>query len=148
MKIRCIAKTGADLPERYFLPHLCYKKEMEFQLIVGKEYTVYALYELQGMVWYYICDESYTYFPIHNPAPLFEVVDNRISQYWRFKLNANGLLEIGFEEWISDRYFYDKVTDMEEPEVSIFEKAKELIDAELQQRHNKSIIQDCTVLKN
>ena len=130
MKIRCIAKTGADLPERYFLPHLCYKKEMEFQLTLGREYAAYAIEELQGMVWYYICDDDYTYYPMKHPAPLFEVVDNKVSQYWRFKLNDNGLLEIGFEEWISDRYFYDKLTDMEEAEVSIFEKAKELIDAE------------------
>ena len=130
MKIRCIANTGANLPESYFLPHLGYKKESEFQLSVGKEYIVYALYEWEGKIWYYICDERYTYYPIHNPAPLFEVVDNRISKYWRFKLAPNGLLTLAFEQWFSDPYFYDKLTDQEEQAVLIFEQVKDLIDAE------------------
>ena len=130
MKIRCIANTGANLPESYFLPHLGYKKESEFQLSVGKEYIVYALYEWEGKIWYYICDERYTYYPIHNPAPLFEVVDNRISKYWRFKLAPNGLLTLAFEQWFSDPYFYDNLTDQEEQAVLIFEQIKDLIDAE------------------
>ena len=131
MKIRCIANTGADLPESYFLPHLDYKKETEFQLTLGKEYIVYALYEWEGKIWYYICDERYTYYPIHNPAPLFEVVDDRISKYWRFKLAPNGLLTLAFEQWCSEPYFYDKLTDQKEEEVLIFEKVKELMDAEV-----------------
>ena len=131
MKIRCIANTGADLPESYFLPHLSYKKETEFQLRVGKEYIVYALYEWEGKIWYYICDERYTYYPIHNPAPLFEVVNDRISKYWRFKLAPNGLLTLAFEQWFSEPYFYDKLTDQEEQAVLIFEQVKELMDAEV-----------------
>jgi hypothetical protein len=130
MKIRCIANTGANLPESYFLPHLGYKKESEFQLSIDKEYIVYALYEWEGKIWYYICDERYTYYPIHNPAPLFEVVDNRISKYWRFKLAPNGLLTLAFEQWFSDPYFYDNLTDQEEQAVLIFEQIKDLIDAE------------------
>ena len=130
MKIRCIANTGANLPESYFLPHLGYKKESEFQLSVDKEYIVYALYEWEGKIWYYICDDRYTYYPIHNPAPLFEVVDNRTSKYWRFKLAPNGLLTLAFEQWFSDPYFYDKLTDQEEQSVLIFEQVKDLIDAE------------------
>ena len=130
MKIRCIANTGANLPESYFLPHLGYKKESEFQLSIDKEYIVYALYEWEGKIWYYICDERYTYYPIHNPAPLFEVVDDRISKYWRFKLAPNGLLTLAFEQWFSNPYFYDKLTDQEEQAVLIFEQIKDLIDAE------------------
>ena len=130
MKIRCIANTGAALPEPYFDPAIFLTQETEFQLIIGKEYVVYALYEWEGMIWYYICDERYTYYPIPNPAPLFEVVDNRISQYWRFKLHPNGLLEIAFKEWFSEPYFYDRLTDQQEEEVLIFDKVKELIDTE------------------
>lgn len=130
MKIICIANTGAALPESYFLPHLCYQKDMEFQLTVGKSYIVYGLYEWQGKIWYYICDDNYTYFPIHNPAPLFKIVDPTPSQYWQFRLSENGLLEIAFEHWFSIPYYYDKLTDQEEEAVAIFEKYKELMDAE------------------
>jgi hypothetical protein len=37
---------------------------------------------------------------------------------------------IAFEQWFTDPYFYDKLTDQEEAEVEIFEKVKELMDAE------------------
>ncbi len=130
MRIRCIANTGTSLSETYLDPAVGRTKETEFQLTIGKEYTVYALYQLQGSIWYYICDDGYTYYPQQNPAPLFEVVDNRLSSYWRFKVYPNGLLKLAFEEWLSDQYFYDKLTDGEETEVLIFEKLKELIDTE------------------
>lgn len=130
MRIRCIANTGTVLSETYLDPAVGRTKETEFQLTIGKEYTVYALYQWQGSIWYYICDDGYTYYPQQNPAPLFEVVDNRLSSYWRFKVYPNGLLKLAFEEWLSDQYFYDKLTDGEETEVLIFEKLKELIDTE------------------
>lgn len=130
MRIRCIANTGTFLSEIYLDPAVGRTKETEFQLTIGKEYTVYALYQWQRSIWYYICDDQYTYYPQQNPAPLFEVIDNRLSSYWRFKVYPNGLLKLAFSEWLSDQYFYDKLTDAEEREVLIFEKAKELIDAE------------------
>jgi len=71
-----------------------------------------------------------TAYPIQTPAPLFEVVDNRVSKYWRFMLNPNGVLRFVFEQWFTDPYFYDKLTDQEEAEVEIFDKVKELMDAE------------------
>ncbi len=130
MKIRCIAKTGAVLPEKYLDPSLYRTKETEFKLIVGKEYVVYALYAWEGEIWYYICDERYTYYPIHNPAPLFKIVDPTPSQYWQTQIAPNGLLEMAFEHWFSIPYYYDKLTDQEEEAVAIFEKYKELMDAE------------------
>jgi hypothetical protein len=33
------------------------------------------------------CDDNYSYYPMQNPAPLFEVVDSRVSKYWRFELS-------------------------------------------------------------
>ncbi|TAH23697.1 MAG: hypothetical protein EAZ09_06630, partial [Oscillatoriales cyanobacterium] len=91
---------------------------------------VYAIREWKGTIWYYICDDNYSYYPIHNPAPMFEVVDKRVSKYWQFELSPNGLLMIAFEQWFTDPYFYDKLTDQEEAEVEIFDQVKELMDAE------------------
>ncbi|HAX75168.1 MAG TPA: hypothetical protein DCY88_04850 [Cyanobacteria bacterium UBA11372] len=130
MRIRCIANTGESLPSNYIDPARGYKKETEFPLTVGKEYTVYALKQWQGTVWYYICDDNSTYYPIQTPAPLFEMVDNRMSKYWRFKFYNNGLLKIAFQQWFSEPYFYDKLTDQKEEQVLIFDKVKELMDEE------------------
>ena len=44
----------------------------------------------------------------------------------------NGLLTMAFPEWFAELYFYDKLTDREEAEVLMFEKRKELIDAEFE----------------
>ena len=84
----------------------------------------------QGNIWYYICDDNYTYYPMQHPAPLFEVIDDRLSSYWRFKCYPNGLIRLAFEECLTDPYFYDKLTDQEEREVLIFDKIKQLIDNE------------------
>jgi len=130
MKIRCIANTGASLPDDYIEPAIGYTKEIQFSLTVGREYVVYAFREWRGTIWYYICDDNYSYYPMENPAPMFEAVDNRVSKYWRFELSPNGLLMIIFEQWFTDPYFYDKLTDQEDEEVEIFDKVKELMDAE------------------
>ena len=130
MIIRCIANTGEHLPENYIDPARGYTKKIQLPLTVGKEYVVYAIRAWQGIVWYYICDDNYSYYPIQTPAPLFEVVDSRVSKYWQLMPYPNGVLRIAFEQWFTDPYFYDKLTDQEEAEVEIFEKVKELIDAE------------------
>jgi hypothetical protein len=130
MKIRCIANQGAYLPENYLNSPLDITKETEFKLILNKEYIVYAISEWQGNLSYYICDEGYTYYPIHNPAPLFEIVDARYSRYWQVQLATNGLLEIAFEHWFYLPNFYDKLTDKEAEAVLIFDNFKELMDAE------------------
>ncbi|MCP2726920.1 hypothetical protein [Limnofasciculus baicalensis] len=130
MKIRCIANTGRSLPDSYLNPRLGYTKELEFPLTIGKDYIVYAFSTKQEQIWYYVCEDNYMYYPMRSPAPLFEVVDNRMSAYWRLKISLNGLLEVAFDQWFSDPYFYDKLTDQEEEEVLIFEKVKEMMDLE------------------
>ncbi|MBC6475244.1 MAG: hypothetical protein GDA48_22550 [Hormoscilla sp. GM102CHS1] len=130
MKIRCIANTGASLPENYLDPAVNRTKETVFRLTVEKEYVVYAIYEAEGKVWYYICDDNFIYYPQKHCAPLFEVVDNRTSKYWRFNLWENGLLEIAFVHWLNDPYFYEKLTAREPVEVYLFNRIKALMDAE------------------
>lgn len=142
MKIRCIANNGSSLPESYLDLGRGYKKEMEFPLTVGKDYPVYAFSVKEQQVWYYICEDNYTYYPMRSPAPLFEVVDNRMSVYWRLKIHPNGLLEVAFDQWFLDPYFYDKLTDQKEEEVLIFEQVKEFIDTEILLPDHKSTLFD------
>ncbi len=130
MKIRCIANTGASLPESYLDSRRGYTPDREFPITVGQEYIVYAFSVKQGQVWYYICEDNYMYYPMRSPAPLFEVVDNRMSAHWRVKIHANGLVEVAFQQWLYDDNFYYKLTNQEAEEVLIFEQIKALIDAE------------------
>ena len=130
MKIRCIANTGASLREHYLDPNGGYTRDLKYGLTIGKEYVVYAFYERQGQIWYYIADDHNMYYPMQNPAPLFEVVDDRLSKYWRFNLRQNGLLRVAFSQWFTVPYFYDKLTDQEPAEVDLFKRIKYLMDRE------------------
>lgn len=139
MKIKCIANTGKDLPLECLDPAAGYDKEHEFALEIDKTYTVYALTIFRGCVWYYICDEDYVYYPIWNPAPLFEVIDGRMSKHWKYNFIqattqtrfVNSEVIFAFAEWSNNPFeYYDKLTDREEKEVSLFEFYKNLLDVE------------------
>ena len=118
-------------------PRAGYDENTELALLVGKEYVVYGVTTYLGCVWYYICDENYSYYPIWNPAAVFEVVDGRISAYWscnHFQRpgNSKGQLLLAFKEWTADIYYYDRLTDGDELAVSIFQHYKALMDAEFE----------------
>src|SRR5712692_3366746 len=133
MKIVCVGNTGRALPDSYLDPRAGYLQDMEFPLTLGKLYVVYALAIRDNQVWYYVSDDDELYYPGQKPAPLFEVVDNKVSKYWRYAFTPKHLDHLAlfaFEEWTSDAYFYDRLTDGNEREVSIFRKIKLLMDSE------------------
>ena len=135
MKVSCLANLGSALPNQYLNPTIGYGNKAEFRLTIGREYVVYALALRASQIWYYISDDADLYYPGHHPAPLFEVIDNRISNHWRYEFTQEpGYLHtvgfFAFQEWISEPNFYDKLTDKQEREVSIFFKMKELMDME------------------
>lgn len=133
MKIACVANTGDALPESYLDPRAGYRDDMEFPLTIGKEYVVYGLAIRDNQVWYYISDDDDLYYPVHRPAPLFDVVDNTLSKYWKYGYTPDHLDHLAlftFHEWLSDPYFYDRLTDGNESEVSIFRRMKSLMDSE------------------
>ena len=135
MKVVCIANVATSLSENYLDARAGYLADTEFRLTISKEYVVYALALRDKQVWYYICDDADLYYPVHQPAPLFEVIDNTVSKYWRFKFTAepnplDNIAVFAFDEWVSDEYFYDHLTDKAEIEVSLFWQMKYLMDLE------------------
>lgn len=133
MKVICIARRGETLPEEYLDSRLPRTRETDFHLTVGKEYVVYAIGVSAERVWYYVVDDDNLWFPIHKPAPLFEVVDDRVSHHWRVKLTPGNLdhgVLLAFEEWVSEDRFYDRLSDKEQAEVKVFKEWKRRMDAE------------------
>jgi len=107
-----------------------------FPLKVGKEYVVYGITLNLGYLWYYICDEDYSYYPIWNPSPLFGIVDSRLSSFWRIGMCSVGHAKlampiIAFAEWVDDPLFYDRLTNGEKDAVVVFKKYKQLMDGNL-----------------
>lgn len=134
MKVLCISNSRTAVPENYLDIHTGTASTSEVPITVGKEYVVYGLaLQKNAQVWYYISDDDGLYYPFHYPAPMFQVVDGRPSKYWRFAFTPEHLDHIalfGFEEWVRDEYFYDRLTNGEESEVSTFRTMKQLMDSE------------------
>lgn len=131
MKVKCIFNRGENLPQEYLNAHTGYNPKTEFSIIKDKIYVVYGIICLRFKILYLICDEDYMYYPIGNPAPLFEVIDNKLSMYWVLNYcRKKDYFEIVFKEWFQESYYYDKLTDGETSAVSIFQKYKKVLDAE------------------
>jgi hypothetical protein len=133
MIVRCLSNTSLELPEAYLDPAGGYHRKTEFDLSVGRDYTVYAFTVRHGQVWYYLCGDLHSHYPVIYPAPLFLVVKNSLSKYWVYRYTSNypdQQVLIAFDAWVSDPYFYDRLTDLEENEMSMFLRLKNLMDNE------------------
>lgn len=128
MKIKSIFNKGYNLPDDCLDPKGGYDKSTEFHLIINKEYIVYALTINLGYVWYYICDEAFTYYPRWNPSPLFEVTEGKISKYWIYffeKENNYINMIMAFPEWAKKyKSFYENLVEGNEKEKKYLETIK------------------------
>lgn len=151
MKVKCLFNKGDNLPGDCLKPRAGFNDSTEFHLLINKQYIVYAMTINLGYIWYYICDEAYSYYPIWNPSPLFEVVDGKISKYWIYSFKRGKNLDetnvvMAFPEWARDsEIFYDKLSDGEENEVNIFKKYKILMDLEFP---DESIKEQASIIEN
>jgi hypothetical protein len=135
MRIKCISNLGDELPDDCLKPDWGFTQEKEFALVLGKVYPVYAFTVLFGYIWYFICDENYSFYPVWNPSPLFIIVDHRLSRFWELNSFIGGSAVetqtiVAFPEWAKDRLFYDRLTNGDMEAVRIFHHYKMLIDAE------------------
>jgi hypothetical protein len=100
------------------------------------QYVVYGLTVNDDSIWYYICSEKFKDYPKWNPASLFTVVDPRLSRYWIYQFKkCEGFAYvqpiITFPEWANNHPdFYDKLSDGDKEEVTLFGHYKELMDLE------------------
>lgn len=133
MKVLCIANRGKALPAQYLDPRIPRGPESEFSVTISKTYLVYALRFFSNQVWYYIDDDHHLWYPAGRPAPLFQVVDSQLSKYWGLRVSESDRgtdVLIAFEEWVSDPWFYDRLTDREAREVEKFKERKRQMDEE------------------
>lgn len=132
MKLKCIENKSDRIRE--VIGHEISQIET-YPLIIGKEYTVYAIEENKNQIWFCICDESYFLYPMWRPYPLFEIVDNKLSRYWIFALDSStekATPIISFPEWANDPYFYGELVEGGpiDPNAVCFKKYRELMDLE------------------
>lgn len=133
MIVRCVAETAKDFSPILFSIGLT--PFSEFNLEIGKSYTVYSVNVWRGMVSYLLIGERRAE-PSWYPSEAFEVVDNTLPSRWYFGTykpeEKNGLqLIVGYDEMVNtiDSH-YDELIECESQAVEVFNKRRREIDQE------------------
>lgn len=137
MKVKCLINNAQDksLPKAITEHYVRNREALDFDIIIGKEYIVYAMTFRVGYPWYYIYDELDRGYPLWHPAPFFEVIDNRPSKYWLYSVAFDDDKRcdavFAYPEWAKEPYeYYMALTDGEKWAEDIFQHYKQLMDAE------------------
>ena len=136
MKVKCIDNTGAALPEGVY----SYNKSSNFEITINKEYTVYGIATFKRFQWYLVCEDHFdgvgVNYPMYFFSGCFKVSDGRLSRFWKvaedsdtYSYNKRTVM-FGFEELVSEKYFYANLLEGEEREVRIFLTIKRILDSE------------------
>lgn len=128
MIVKCIANVGDALPEACRHPDYGLTRDTRYDLTVGKEYLVLAITNLLGYNFFYVLEDDVDDAPALVPAPLFEVVDGRISRHWQYRQDIRGehlqdfFYMLSFPEWVEDGPFLENLIDGAGEEVEIFQR--------------------------
>lgn len=83
-------------------------------LTEGRVYVVYAVAFRRTVARFCIFDDDALPYPLFYDAELFLVVDSRIPSHWHFAhtpTHDDHQAIMSIEEWVSDPFFYDRLTD-------------------------------------
>jgi hypothetical protein len=135
VKVRCISNRQETLPPDLLegLPEGTVVFFPE-DLTVGEDYVVYAMLIREDQTWFYLCANRGANIPFRYPSQVFEVVDGRLSKYWRFSRlqgrSGRWFSLFAIPEWAEDRRLYERLVDGLEPELAVFGRYRLLIEAE------------------
>ena len=137
VKVVCTGNNLKSFSDGNILSRLkqyIFKPDGDVNLGVGREYTVYGVLFRDNMPWYYLCDEDYDEYPTPFASDFFEVVDDQLSKYWKLSFidlgEGQASTVLAFDEWASDRSFYERLIDGDDEAVSIFGKYRRLMEQE------------------
>lgn len=147
MRVRCKANTGKAIPESYVDAVGGYGRETILPITVGAQYQVFALTMRGGGVWYYVLDDQRVGFPVWFPAPLFDVVDPRLSRFWVFGFVDEGVRDgdavLAVREWAQDPFgYYDRLSDGEPEATATFNAYRELMELEFDAVDEQAVGED------
>ncbi|WP_147444155.1 MULTISPECIES: hypothetical protein [Corallococcus] len=133
MMVRCIADKLSD--EQKILLRIAQGHSTSYQLQIGSDYLVLALTfslptepygggaEYQILNGFGVCRSV--------PACLFNVIDNRASEYWRVRQDEDGSLLLWPEEFFVD-FFHDDLSEGRLETVNSFKKVVQKLQREFE----------------
>ncbi len=106
-------------------------------------YTVYGVFIEDGYSDFYLSEyDGYEGSPTPYPKEIFEIVDERPSQYW-IRTECKSSQSYFFREWTEDEMFHSNLVERWEPELGIFQRYKSWMDDEFRNetaRENLNLI--------
>lgn len=118
MRVKCI-KTNFD-------DDIIYNKYSDYYndiFKIGEEITVFGVSIDYDKIYYEVIHELHL---LCLPHTMFEVIDDRVSKYWKFKIETNGIITLEPELFSSD-YFFDKFSDFDVELRSKFQELKKIM---------------------
>ncbi len=126
--IKC-SETKSRLKKYIKLPD-----DDELDIRIGEKYVVYGLLFWNNCPWFYLCSENYDEYPKPYPSEFFDIIDDRISLYWKLSFysqsNHEAKTSLVFEEWAKDPNYYERLIDGDINAVELFAKYRQIIDKE------------------
>ena len=136
MKIKCLRLYPT--PEQLIRLGENFTDKSDFHLEIDEIYTVLGVffnYNLLGndtWIMYKVHEERIGYAPLC----LFEVLDNRVSQYWKYHFDRN-LHIFEPQEFIDNPYFNDDLTEGFPEVVKVFAALCQKMEAEFEEKTPK-----------
>jgi hypothetical protein len=140
MRVRCILNDYTKLENSEVVERI--KNQFHGHnysyLSIGEEFIVYGIFFSMNYPWLLILEKD-SELPSYLPIDLFEILDERLSKYWR--IGSTNMNELGYinhepntrlalKEWAEDYAFYENLFESELTAVTLFNKYKKLMDFE------------------
>ncbi|WP_370600361.1 hypothetical protein [Pseudomonas nitroreducens] len=138
MKVICKINNLGDISNavsRERIGRYIFLPDGELDLVTGREYVVYGVVFWDGCPWLYVCPEEHDEYPKPYAIEFFDVVDSRVSEFWRFSSSfeaKGGVMNVSlvFEEWAVSPVFYENLVDGNSDCIRIFEGYRKLMNEE------------------
>lgn len=112
MIVKCIKKSND-------LGHSSKKDSDLVNLVIGKQYKVYALEIENKYIFVYLSDFEDSLYPSRYSLEYFEIVSNKLSKHWRLNIKE-GVVQLLISDWIDFPDFMDIYFENFEPNPEIY----------------------------
>lgn len=138
MKVKLKYKKLEDLPCKDRQEILKEYGGYDLHYLTEKEYLVYGIEFWNEVPMYYLCEEPDDNYITPTPADFFEIIDDRLSKYWKmlgfykYKSKQGNKIcsKFFFPEWRDIPHYQEKLIDGDPHAEAIFTKYKKLMDEE------------------
>ena len=141
MKVRCLVNDVEALPRDVRDTRRVLGRGL-MSITPGREYIIFAVLidpSSPWLEWFYLIDDLGLSFPTWYPSCAFEITDPSVPSVWVYgsdwlpnpaRPGHPRQLLLANREWVEDPGFYERLTNEEDRELSIFSEVRRRIEEE------------------